>query len=578
MSSRRLEVLCPFCKRRAEIAHTTIREIPAQEYLTGSRGLSKAFSDKKNHSTFRPWIPLHPSLVPIEKRDKEQKIQKDEARTIKYHLLKCAYDPIVGKDGKYSSFDSRHMFVEVILQSEVKNYFGVNGTDEAWDFQKEGVDFAARSGWRCLIADEPGLGKTIQSSLIINNAKLFPTIVAVKSSIAYNWMRELEKWHSDEWTSTTIIRSSKQKLVPSFEVYIISMDLLGKNGMADKIAKELKPKMLIVDEAHALKDPGSNRTKAVVRLCQEANIEHRIFLSGTPVLNRADEYFTILNLIDPLNFPSESRFKIRWLDMDGKRIRPYLVEQFHDLIAKYVIRRPKSLVNLPPQITSKIYYEIEDADIKAAYNAELDLISNWLRSGNTQASSNTLIGYIMRLRAWTGRAKIPRVLEMVEQFLDENDPSEKLAIGVEHDDVRDTLYVMADEKKFKPLKISGEDNSFEKDRAALAFNEPDRRLMIINMKAGGEGMNLQMCSNTYLAERPWSYAKEIQYIARYHRPGQKKTVYADIIIAKGTMDEWIDEKITQKEKIFKQVVDGQDWDFNPNELRDLLDKAINHRL
>lgn len=573
-TSRRLSQVCPHCKKTARIFHTSRKFIPEQTFQTDFRGTSKRFTDGINHNCFRPWKP-NPS----------PKMETSKAYWEITHILECAhtfaFDSSHTPPKKYSTFDSRHKIIQLIdIADYIEfNFKSVCGEFEAWDFQQDGIQFAADSGFRCLIADEPGLGKTIQSSLIIHNTpKLRPVVVAVKSSIAYNWMRELEKWFSSEWTSSTIIRNGKQKLCPGFDVYIISMDLLGKNGMAEKISEVLKPKMLIVDEAHALKDPGSNRTKAVVKLCTLANIEHRIFLSGTPILNRADEYFTILNLIDPLNFPSETRFKIRWLDMDGKRIRPYLTEQFHDLISKYVIRRPKSLVNLPEQITSKVFYEIENEDIRAAYNHELDLISNFLRCGGTQASSNTLIGYIMKLRACTGRAKIPRILEMVEQFMDENDPSEKLAIGIEHDDVRDTLFLMSKEKGFNPLKISGEDSSFEKDQAALLFNDPSRRLLIINMKAGGEGMNLQMCSNTYLAERPWSYAKELQYISRFHRPGQKNTVYADIVIARGTMDEWIDEKITEKEKIFKQVVEGQSWDFNQGELRDLLEKAVSHRL
>lgn len=565
--SRRLTVQCPHCKRAARVAHATTKFIPPVEYANGSRGSSKKFTDGINHNTFRPWKPNF-----------NREVVKEEGKIEITYLLECAYTT---KEFGYSTFDSRHKIIEIVLQSEVKEYDSLDRRKSAWDFQRDGIEFAARTGWRCLIADDMALGKTVQAALCIRNAKKFPVLVVVKQSTSYNWIRELAEWTSDDFLDIQLIQGGNKKIIPCSQVYVISMDLLGRKGTVEKLLP-LNFKMIIADESHSFKEPGAARTKALIRLCKESNILHRIFLSGTPIKNRADEYFTVLNLIDPINFPSEARFKVQWLDIDGKRIRPYLLDQFHNVISKYVIRRKKAdvLADLPDKIISPIFYEIDDPYMKESYNRELDLLSNYVRDCQNPYSptkKGSLLGWLASIRAVTGRAKSPRILEMVEQFIDEVE-DEKLAIGIHHKDVRDYLYVLLQGKGHNVLKLSGEDSAIEKDRVVRDFSKPDNRILIVNMTSGGIGLNLQMCATTYLAERPWSYADEMQYIDRFHRPGQKNTVNADIIIAKGTIDEWFHELVEEKRQIFGSIVDGGNFEFTPGDMQKLIEKTLSNRL
>lgn len=579
----KLTVQCPHCKRAARVAHSTTKYFPSQKIKVGPRGSSKRFSDGINHNTFRPWKPL------------EQKTEEKEAYFQITYILECAlttkeFGPY-SSNGRgsqlptesghqYGTFDSRHKIIETVLQSEIKDFDSIDKKKSAWDFQRDGIEFAARTGWRCLIADDMALGKTVQAALCVKNAKQYPVLIAVKQSTTYNWLREMSEWTTDDFLDIQVISGGK-RIIPCSQIYIISMDLMGRKGMVEKLLP-LGFKMIIADESHSFKEPGAARTKALIRLCKEGNIQHRIFLSGTPIKNRADEYFTVLNLIDPINFPSLANFSVRWLDADGKRIRPYLLDQFHNVISKYVIRRRKSEVlrDLPDKVISPIFYEIEDEYMKASYNAELDLLSNYVRDCQNPYSptkKGSLLGWLASIRAITGRAKSPRILEMVQQFLDEVE-DEKLAIGIHHKDVRDYLKLTLETKGINALTLSGEDSASEKDRIVRHFARPENRVLIVNMIAGGIGLNLQMCSTTYLAERPWSYADEMQYIDRYHRPGQKNTVNADIIIAKGTIDEWFHELIEEKKQIFGSIVDGGNFEFTSGDMQKLVEKTLSHRL
>lgn len=475
----------------------------------------------------------------------------------------------------------------------------INSDDAAWQYQIEGVEFFSRTGGNALIADEMGLGKTVQALLAARAMpeRLNPTLIIVKSATTWQWFKQYKKWTDPSLTGIFMIRETKGFIPPGFNAYVISMDTFSRMVKAERNPygkiinvsinpqlSELGIKFVIIDECQSFKDTSSNRTIALVAFLQSQKIPYKLFLSGTPIKNRADEYFTVLNILDPENFDSIESFRRNWLVQDKKgrwsEVSPYRLDKFRDLISDYVIRRETKDVqkDLPEfrRVFNTIY--IEDEHMKKIYNAELDKLA-------AKAGSKEKVSYmdvsdnLMTLRRIVGMAKVQFCLEYIYTFLDTTE-GEKIAIGIHHQDVRDTLYAMAQARGFNPLKLSGEDSSDKKEEIKLAFQKPEHRLLIINMLAGGVGMDgLQVCNNVICLERQWNSVDEEQFEKRFHRAGQKLSVMCEYMVAKGTIDEIFSDMVERKRKIFGKTV-GLDWNLvgDSDSLNELIFQTTASRL
>ena len=452
----------------------------------------------------------------------------------------------------------------------------IDGSKMAYDFQAAGVRFVETTGINALIADAMGLGKTIQSLLVLkrNHERLTPTLILVKSSLIFQWTREYKEWASAEPFAVMPV-VSRDNLIPGFKVYIMSMDLIGRKGILEKL-KALNIKSVIIDEVHCFKDPSSARTRALITLIQESKIEYKIALSGTPIKNRADEYFTILNLLAPEHFWSMDRFRRRWLIQNDKgaytRINPYYLDDFKELTSRWIIRREKHevLTNLPPLTRNYLSVEIEDQAIKDSYNKQVSLFDNFLNN-TANITSKDILGWLAKFRAITGQAKCQAALDYTAEFLDSTD--ENISIGVHHTSVRDTLYYVLEAAGYTVLKFSGEDSSYRKDQVLARFAAGDARTLVINMIAGGVGLNLQNCANALVLERQWNSADEEQFEGRFHRDGQVKAVNVTYMIANGTIDEFFHDMVERKRKILGETLSSWALTEDGEAMKELTEKV-----
>ena len=457
------------------------------------------------------------------------------------------------------------------------SYASIDGSMLAYDFQQAGIEFVEKSSFNALIADSMGLGKTIQALLILKRNKklLTPTLILVKSSLVFQWTKQLKAWASAHPFAVMPI-ISRDQIIPGFGCYIMSMDLLGRKGIVEKL-KTLGIKFLILDESHSFKDPESSRTKALIKLIRDSEIKYKLALSGTPIKNRADEYFTILNLLAPEYFYSLASFKRRWLIQNEKgvytRINPYRMDEFKELTSRWIIRREKHevLTNLPPLTRDYQFIEIDDENVKDSYNKAVGLFNNFLNESG-KLDQTTILGWLAKLRAITGQAKCQAAIDFTEEFTDSTD--ENLAIGIQHISVRDTLYAIFEGGGLNPLKLSGEDNAYAKDRIVSKFERGDNRVLIINMIAGGVGLDLQCCANALVLERQWNAADEEQFEGRFHRDGQVKGVKVTYFIASGTIDEFFHDMVEEKRKIFGETM-VKNWSLtsDSNSLKELTEKV-----
>ena len=177
---------------------------------------------------------------------------------------------------------------------------------ELFPYQELGVAFLETVPTRgAIIADAPGLGKTIQALAWMSLHPELSAIIVVPASVKLNWARETNKWIPDR--SVQVIMSGKDEIDLSADVTVVNYDLLWK--LKDKLG-ELQAEIAIFDECTYLKEAKAKRTKAAIFLGKLA--KYVIGLSGTPIINRPLEFFNMLNLIEPNQFPSWFKFGLRF--------------------------------------------------------------------------------------------------------------------------------------------------------------------------------------------------------------------------------------------------------------------------
>ncbi len=441
-------------------------------------------------------------------------------------------------------------------------------------YQLAGVTFAEKANARCLIADEQGLGKTVQAGglLKLHLEELTPCIIVTKTRVKVQMMREMMRWTSSK--KVQAIFTSKEVAIPGFDIIVTTYDMLKNDHVFDMI----EPKTLILDECQQIKNHLSERAKAVQRLVKRFSIEHIIGLSGTPIKNNAGEYFTILNLLDPIRFPSWQKFvdfhcdsyNDGWGTKVGGLKNP---EHFHEITKDIIIRRTKAevLPDLPEKSRVFEYAEL-DPKLNKAYAEALKDLEESMYDNGFEAQS-VKIAIMTRMREITGIGKVENCVEFVTDYLLSND--RKLVIFVHHHSVsallENKLNAWLAEGGFAKCMVFASGHTGD---IAEEFKNSPARILIASTQAAGEGLNLQYCSDAIMLERQWNPANEEQAEDRFHRYGQENKVNITYMIAGGTIDEFLTELIEVKRGIMASTLDKKEiqWDVNSlmSELADAL--------
>src|SRR5260221_6100566 len=209
-----------------------------------------------------------------------------------------------------------HIIHSEVLTTDDKSYDSIVFSDgcKPRQYQIEAVQFAEQSDARCIIADEQGLGKTIESlSLLrLHPEKLLPAVIVCPSTVKLQWMFEIHRiCGSGKEFLVQVIQSGKEKAMQGFKIYVITYDMLKKDDVFSLLPPDTI-KTIIIDECQRIKNHLSDRAKAVQRIAKVT--PHIVAMSGTPIKNNAGEYFTVLNLVKPTLFPHYQQYIDNYCD------------------------------------------------------------------------------------------------------------------------------------------------------------------------------------------------------------------------------------------------------------------------
>lgn len=481
-----------------------------------------------------------------------------------------------------------------------------------FDFQLSGIEWlrAPRSNGKGfsaaplhgILGDDMGMCKTATSLLAlrpeIERGKRFLFIVPGNTTL--QWQRTWDRWildcENDEFGMDGLyaLRASDAQ-IPRGLSCICSHQMIAK---ADFVLSVIRADFdgILIDEGHKFGSRDAKRAKhlfAIVNNSPSRVSTARLILTGTPVRNYADEIYNLWHFVSPdLQIAGSeatySRFASKYLTRDEKAL--WNPPQFHDDFRPFYIRREATTTKIPHR-KAKLYTEVTDKFIRDAYNKELDALDNFMSNGE-KVDSMSLLGYLVKLRHITGiaKAKEPSILEPICEYLlsdslrnekgldGEAAPYNKVAIGLIHRFVADRLELSI--KKRIPdvaiFRVQGGLSPHEKDAAIQGFKSAKQpSVILVNMEAGGAGTDglQEACSRSYVFERMWNGADELQFEKRINRTGQLFNTETDYTIATGTIDEFFDELVESKTNITGQVSD-ENWERDDKFIKQLAEKIV----
>ena len=426
-------------------------------------------------------------------------------------------------------------------------------------YQRKGVRQIERFNGRALLADEQGLGKTIQVlAWCKKHPELRPIIVVCPAIVKWVWKSQAQKHVGIRST----ILSGRKPLKTGFHSHhpliIINYDILQYWG---KYLRKLKPKVILIDESHKIKNPSAGRTKAVRKLCKK--VPHVIAIGGTPLTNKPVELFPTLNILFPKKFGNFFQFarkyshpkKRRW-GWDFSKTRN--LDKLHARLKRLcMIRRLKKKVmkGMPPK--KRLVIPLEISNRKEYQHAEEDFI-RWLSKRSYRQSRRAKkaielvkVGHLKRLAA---ELKLPAVYDWIDNFLESTD--EKLVVFVLHKKIMASL-----RERYSKISvhIDGSVSTKKRKSAIRAFRNKSRiRILFGQSDAIGVGTDglQKVCSNGVFVEIGWTPADIGQPEDRLHRIGQKYRVHITILVARKTIEERLCKIIQHKQRILNETLDG----------------------
>jgi len=443
---------------------------------------------------------------------------------------------------------------EIIISDDIKKGL--------FPFQAEDIAAIEKFNGSVLIGNEMGTGKTIEAlSYLKLHLELRPALIVCPNSLKLNWAEESKKWISKE--KGIQVLSSKTEIDLSNSIFIINYDILAK---FEEELIQIKPKIMIIDESHRIKNRSAKRTKSVRAIAKVSG--KFIALSGTPIINRPVEFFNVLNILRPTLFNSFYKFVTRYCapkyngfgwNYNGSSN----LDELHKILMETcMIRRLKKdvLKELPDKIISILPVNSFPKELKQEYQTAVDDMIITIKNEKGEKQNVELMNILHQievLKQLAFKMKFDLLVEWIEDFLESG---KKLVVFCNHHFAIDELV-----NKFPKLsvKLDGRDNITERNLAVMMFmNDPNVKLFVGNIKAAGEGITLTVADTCLITELPWTPGECSQAEDRLHRIGQKESVNIYYMIATGTIEEDIINLIDTKRKILDKTLDGIDTDQN----------------
>ncbi len=439
-------------------------------------------------------------------------------------------------------------------------------------YQQEGLgwlEFLQRFGFGGCLADDMGLGKTIQVLAMLESRRMqarpkgqkrAPALVIVPRSLVFNWKSEAKRFTPD----LRVLDHSgidRVKALDHLSDYDLVLTTYGTLRRDVPYLRDFLFDFVILDEAQTVKNSESESSKAVRLLSGR----HRLALSGTPIENHLGELWSLFEFLNPGMLGGSAVFKL-FAGSNGRSLQPEVLPILQSALRPFILRRKKEQVakDLPEKLEQTLFCELE-ADEKRRYDELRDhyraRVLGLVDEEGLKKVQFHVLEALLRLRQAAchpglvdkalrkeSSAKLDVLLGQLREAWEEG---HKTLVFSQFTQFLGILRMHLDREGIPHEYLDGK----TKDRQARVDrfqNDPDCKLVLISLKAGGLGLNLTAAEYVFLLDPWWNPAVEAQAIDRAHRIGQTRRVFAYRIVARGT----VEEKVLELQKSKRELADA----------------------
>jgi SNF2 family DNA or RNA helicase len=457
---------------------------------------------------------------------------------------------------------------------------------------------------RALLADEVGLGKTIEAGLILREyferGEIQRCFVVVPASLTAQWQGELKQKFGFEFEIIT--NPSEVEKTP---FAIMSLDT-AKGQKYRQLFSQLHFDLVIVDEAHKLKNKKTQNYQFVKGLCAK----YMLLLTATPIQNDLVELFNLIYLIAPGSLGTMQKFKKQYIHPVNKRL-PLNVDTLKRRLAPFMIRNNRALTQLKLPPRRVVFKQVELGELeRVVYNKLTSFIRSYyyvvsskkqflnqltlmlfqkLITSSPMALADSMQNMVVKGGLDTeveksflemidicSKVKSPAKFEVVRDLLTNELADEKVLIFTQFRTTQRQLRAYLKEAGIDPILFNGEMTLKKKDQAIEDFRNEKR--VLISTDSGAEGRNVQFARYMINFDFPWNPMKVEQRIGRIHRLGQKYETFILNLCTVNTIEEHIVELLSKKIRLFERIVGELEMilGYLASDLKELesLDKKI----
>jgi non-specific serine/threonine protein kinase len=448
-------------------------------------------------------------------------------------------------------------------------------------YQQAGVRWLyllARLGLGACLADDMGLGKTIQTLALLlvlkqeraRTGESGPaSLLVAPASLLANWAAEAERYAPDlrvliahpSALSADELRRLDRAALEAVDLVITSYGTL----LRLPVLSQLRWRVVVADEAQAIKNPGAKQTRQLKNLEAQA----RIALTGTPVENRLSDLWSLFDFTHPGLLGSQKVFA----DFAKRLARTEHYAPLRNLVRPYILRRLKTdkrvIADLPDKTELNAWCHLAPGQA-ALYQQAVKDLARALDDADGIARKGVVLAYLMRFKQicnhpsqWLGDAawraedsgKFARLRELAEVV---RDKQEKMLVFTQFRETTEPLAAFLGAIFGRAgLVLHGATPVARRRELVERFQEDELTpFFVLSLKAGGSGLNLTAASHVIHFDRWWNPAVENQATDRVYRIGQRRNVLVHKFVCRGTVEERIDALIESKQQLVKDVLEG----------------------
>ncbi|WP_053363113.1 DEAD/DEAH box helicase [Bacillus sp. FJAT-27251] len=493
--------------------------------------------------------------APIEQEDWENSLNMPVVEGIRL------MDSVQNED-VFHQEESFRQFLDSLRQPGKQDFQVPAGLDTVMRrYQKEGFKWMktlASHGFGGILADDMGLGKTLQSIAYIFSElpdirrTKRPVLIVCPSSVTYNWLAELSKFAPG--VQASVIDGPRKARVRALDkgnrdVIITSYQLLRMDiDWYEKIAFHT----VFFDEAQAFKNPVTQTARAV----KKVRSDHRFALTGTPVENSIEEIWSIFHVVFPGLFKGLKEYSQLSREQISRRIAPFLLRRL----------KKDVLSELPGKLETIEYSEMlpEQKKLYAAYLAKLrhDTLKH-LNKDTLRKNRIKILAGMTRLRQICchpalfvdgykgGSSKYNQLRQIIEES---QQTGRRVLVFSQFTSMLELIGRDLAGQGYDFFYLDGRTAPEDRVEICSRFNAGERNLFLISLKAGGTGLNLTGADTVILYDLWWNPAVEEQAADRAHRIGQKNSVQVIKLVARGTIEEKINELQEKKRHMIQELI------------------------